>query len=49
MVAPRTLQAIAADGIFPEGMSAWLKKGRGRSKSPCGRPWPHASLRSRLC
>ena len=34
MVAPRTLQAIAADGIFPERLSAWLKKGRGWSKSP---------------
>ena len=34
MVAPRTLQAIAADGIFPEGMSAWLKKGRGAEQEP---------------
>ena len=34
MVAPRTLQAIAADGIFPEGMSAWLKKGRGPEQEP---------------
>ena len=29
MVAPRTLQAIAADGIFPERLSSWLKHGRG--------------------
>ena len=34
MVAPRTLQAIAADGIFPAGMSDWLKKGRGAEQEP---------------
>ena len=34
MVAPRTLQAIAADEIFPAGMSTWLKKGRGSQNEP---------------
>ena len=34
MVAPRTLQAIAADEIFPAGMSAWLKQGRGSQNEP---------------
>lgn len=34
MVAPRTLQAIAADGIFPERLSAWLKHGRGPESEP---------------
>ena len=34
MVAPRTLQAIAADGIFPKHMSNWLKKGRGVQQEP---------------
>lgn len=34
MVAPRTLQAIAADGLFPPGVSSWLSHGRGRAKEP---------------
>jgi len=34
MVAPRTLQAIAADGIFPARLSGWLKQGRGPEQEP---------------
>ena len=35
LVAPRTLQAIAGDKIFPiQRINAWLSMGRGRSKDP---------------
>ncbi|MBK8501884.1 MAG: amino acid permease [Saprospiraceae bacterium] len=35
MVAPRTLQAIALDRIFPSAlMNLWLSKGKGASKEP---------------
>lgn len=35
LVAPRTLQAIAADNIFPAaGMNRWIAKGKGANKEP---------------
>lgn len=35
LVAPRTLQAIAADNIFPAaGMNRWIAKGKGDNKEP---------------
>ena len=35
MVAPRTLQAIARDGIFPTlRVNSWLSKGKGRNDEP---------------
>ena len=35
LVAPRTLQAIAVDNIFPAaGMNRWIGKGKGASKEP---------------
>lgn len=34
LVAPRTLQAISADKIFPGAMSGWLAKGKAKSNEP---------------
>jgi solute carrier family 12 (sodium/potassium/chloride transporter), member 2 len=34
MIAPRTLQALAVDGIFPGKMSTWLSVGKGERKEP---------------
>ncbi len=34
MIAPRTLQALAVDGVFPESMSKWLGKGKGATNEP---------------
>lgn len=34
LVAPRTLQAIAVDGIFPDSVNAWLAKGRPGNNEP---------------
>ena len=34
MIAPRTLQALAVDGVFPENMSKWLSVGKGVSNEP---------------
>ncbi len=34
MIAPRTLQALAVDGVFPDYMSKWLSKGKGVTNEP---------------
>ena len=34
MIAPRTLQALASDGVFPDAASHWLAKGRGVTQEP---------------
>ncbi len=34
MIAPRTLQALAVDGVFPENISSWLSKGKGVANEP---------------
>lgn len=34
MIAPRTLQALAVDGVFPDKASKWLGKGRGATQEP---------------
>ena len=34
MIAPRTLQALAVDGVFPNQASKWLGKGRGATQEP---------------
>ncbi|MBM56096.1 MAG: amino acid permease [Euryarchaeota archaeon] len=34
MIAPRTLQALAVDGVFPDNMSEWLSKGKGVTNEP---------------
>ena len=35
LVAPRTLQALSLDGIFPfKGLSAWISKGKGPTSEP---------------
>lgn len=34
MIAPRTLQALAVDGVFPENISSWLSKGKGVTNEP---------------
>ena len=34
MIAPRTLQALAVDGVFPGKMSEWLSVGKGPRKEP---------------
>jgi amino acid transporter len=34
MIAPRTLQALAVDGVFPNKMSRWLSVGKGDRQEP---------------
>ena len=34
MIAPRTLQALAVDGVFPENVSKWLSVGKGVANEP---------------
>lgn len=34
MVAPRTLQALGSDGIFPGTLSSWMAKGKKKSNEP---------------
>ena len=34
MIAPRTLQALAVDGVFPGKMSKWLSVGKGERQEP---------------
>ena len=34
MIAPRTLQALAVDGVFPSSISNWLSKGKGIANEP---------------
>ncbi|UTW64766.1 amino acid permease [bacterium SCSIO 12741] len=34
MIAPRTLQALGVDQVFPQSMSGWFAKGRGKTNEP---------------
>ncbi len=34
MIAPRTLQALAVDGVFPGKISIWLSEGKGERQEP---------------
>jgi amino acid transporter len=34
MIAPRTLQALGVDKVFPSGLSFWFAKGKGKANEP---------------